>query len=378
MINSNHVLELIQTNNLKTNSNNQILFKPNVEHQYNYPLKSPLSLRYFNFRGESVYKQVPDLDKLITYREGGKPEAQEIKEKKLLSPSKFKVLLNKEIIPNFYKLIIKAPLLAKKAKPGNFVILMNEETSERLPMTLTDWNLEEGTITIIYQEAGFSTREFTEIKEGDHLYSLVGPLGNAIPIKNYGTVLLGGGCYGIGGILPLAKALKAAGNYVIVILEARNKVLFYLDEEYEKVADEIIYCTSDGSKGLKGKVDVGINHVINSGRKINRSHFIGCNYMMMTASNTTKIKEPIPTYVNLNTIMIDGTGMCGCCRLTLYEEDGEVTKFACVDGPAFNGHLINWDELFNRGDQFELPETEIYQTHSCKAIDKFFTGADNE
>jgi len=377
MINSNHLLTQIQTNDLTTKSNNQILFKPNVKQSYDYPLKNPLNLRYFNFRGEPVYKHVPDLDKLITYREGQGFEAEEIKEKLDSPPSKFKVLLNKEIIPNFYKLIIEAPLLAKKAKPGNFVILMNEETSERLPMTLSDWDPEEGTITIIYQEAGFSTREFTEIKEGDHLFSLVGPLGNEIPIKNYGTVLLGGGCYGIGGILPLAKALKAAGNYVIVILEARNKILFYLEEEYEKVADEIIYCTSDGSKGLKGKVDVGINYVINSGRKIDRSHFIGCNYMMMTASNTTKLKE-IPTYVNLNTIMIDGTGMCGCCRLTLYEEDGEVTKFACVDGPAFNGHLINWEELFNRGDQFERPETEIYQTHSCKAIDKFMAGEDNE
>jgi NADH dehydrogenase/NADH:ubiquinone oxidoreductase subunit G len=378
MVKSNPVLKLVQEENLKSTSNNQILFKPDVGTQYNHPLKESLNLRYFNFRGEPVYNQVSDLDELINYREGQKPEPQEIKEKEVKSKSKFKVLLNQEIIPNFYKLIIEAPLLARKAKPGNFVILMREEVSERLPMTLTDWNTKEGTITIIYQEAGFSTRELTEIKEGDYLYSLVGPLGNAIPIANYGTVLLGGGCYGIGGILPIAKAMKAAGNYVIVILEARNKILFYLEDEYEKVADQIIYCTSDGSKGLKGKIDVGINHVINSGKKINRSHFIGCNYMMMTASNATKIEEPIPTYVNLNTIMIDGTGMCGCCRFTIYEDDKEITKFACVDGPAFNGHQIHWEELFNRGGQFERPETEIYQTHSCKAIDKLSLGEDNE
>ncbi len=378
MLKSNPIIKQIDSENLKSKLGNQILFISNLNKQFTSPIKSPLNLKYFNYRGELVYNQVPDLNELINYREGHKPQIKETKEKEIVSESKFKVILNEEIIPNFYKLVIESPLIAQKARPGNFVILMKEEFSERLPMTLTDWDTKNGTITIIFQEAGFSTRELTEIEEGDYIYSIVGPLGNEIPIKNYGTVLLGGGCYGIGGILPLAKALKAAGNYVIVILEARNKILFYLEDEYEKVADEIIYCTSDGSKGLKGKIDVGINYILNSGKKIDRSHFIGCNYMMMTASNATKLKEPIPTYVNLNTIMIDGTGMCGCCRFTIYEGDKEVTKFACVDGPAFNGHKIHWEELFNRGDQFERPETEIYQTHSCKAIDKFISGDENE
>ena len=324
------------------------------------------TLKSFIYRGEPIYNQVNDLRELIDYNKSVKDGfSDEIKVQEQ-TKSAFKVLSNKEIVPNTYELIVEAPLIAKKAKPGNFIILMKNKESERLPLTLSDWDINKGILKIYYQEKGFSTRELTSLKNNDYIFSIVGPLGEEYPIKNYGTVLLGGGCYGNAAIYPIAKALKEVGNRIIVILEGKNKELFYLEKEFEKISDEIIYCTSDGSKGLKGKVNVGINHVFNKEEKIDRCHFVGCNYMMMEASNTTKTYGEIPTSVALSTIMIDGTGMCGGCRLTLIKDGKEITKFACVDGPIFDGHLVKWDELIHRCNQFDFNETQIYQTHSCK------------
>ena len=283
----------------------------------------------------------------------------------------FKILKNGEIVPNIYELTVEAPLIAKKAKPGNFVLIMKEENSERIPMTLSNWDASKGTITIYYQERGYSTKELTELLDGDYIYSVVGPLGNAIAIKKFGTVLLGGGCYGIGAIYPIAKEAKLKGNKIIVILEARNKILFYLQKEFEALADKVIYYTSDGSKGFKGKIEDAIEHVLKEGTKIDWCYFIGCKQMMRNASNATKEFGSIPTYVSLSTTMIDGTGMCGGCRLTLLENGKEIIKFACVDGPTFNGHLVNWDELIDRGIQFELPEVFIYQNHFCKILERY-------
>jgi ferredoxin--NADP+ reductase len=251
---------------------------------------------------------------------------------------------------------------------------MKEEISERIPLTISDWDTVKGNITLYYQEAGYSTMELTDLNIGDYLYSVVGPLGIDIEINNFGTVLLAGGCYGNGAIYPIAKALKSAGNKVIIILEARNENLFYLEKEFEEISDLIVHCTSDGSKGLKGKILTGLEHIINQGINLDRAFFIGCTYMMRDASNYTKENGNIPTFVSLNTIMIDGTGMCGCCRLTLIQDGKEITKFACIDGPIFNGHHIKWDELFSRSERFEEPEISIYQTHSCKAIEKFNAG----
>ena len=243
-------------------------------------------------------------------------------------------------------------------------------------MSLADWDAEQGTITIIFQERGFSTKELTEIKKDDHLYSVVGPLGNEVEMKNFGTVLLGGGCYGIGAIYPYAKKLKELGNTVIVLLEARNKHLFFMEDKYETLVDRVLYCTSDGSKGLKGKVDTGIDALLKEGIKIDRSFFIGCNYMIMDASNFTKYHSQIPTFVCLNTIMIDGTGMCGGCRFTLIEGDKEVTKFACVDGPVFDGHKIKWEDIMARETQFYDTEILVYQHHSCRAIERYLEKLD--
>jgi ferredoxin--NADP+ reductase len=245
---------------------------------------------------------------------------------------------------------------------------MAHEESERIPLTLSDWNSEKGTITVFYQVAGFSTKELARVGKDKSLYSVVGPLGNPIEIANYGTVLLGGGCYGIGGIYPVAKSLKEAGNTVMVLLEAKNELLLYLEEVFKNIADEMYYCTSDGSKGIKGKIKEGLSHIFEEKKQINRCYFIGCKYMMKDAVEFTEDHGRIPTYVSLNTIMIDGTGMCGGCRLSLEKEGDMITKFACVDGPTFDGHLVKWDELIKRKEQFSLSEKEVYQEDFCRAL----------
>lgn len=332
----------------------------------------------FVYRGEKLSDQVADLRVLVDYKnlkqteEQTEESAEELD--KPIEKKRFKVISNDEVAPNMFRLIIHAPLIAKKAKAGNFILLMQHEYSERTPLTLSDWNFDDGTITVYFQERGYSTRELTGANAGDVIYSLVGPLGNAIKIKNFGTVLMGGGCYGMGAIYPVAKAAKAAGNRVIMILEASSKFKLYLEEEFEKLVDSVIYVTSDGSAGLKagthGKISDGIQHVLNN-EKVDFCYFVGCKMMMMEASNTTKEKN-IPTLVSLNTIMLDGTGMCGACRLTVFEEEGkEITKYACVDGPHFDAHTIKWNELLQRGIIFERDEVNVYRSHSCKALTKF-------
>lgn len=350
------------------------IFKTSFEENFSEFIDKPSKLGSFKYRGEKIINQVPDLKQLIEYRTFRKSGEKIIPSEKKAKKTRYKTISNIEVALNFYKLVIEAPLIAKKAKPGNFIIIMKEETSERIPLTISDWNITKGIITLYYQEVGYSTLELTELKPEDYIYSVVGPLGNEISIKKYGTVLLAGGCYGNGAIYPIAKALKSVGNKVIVILESRNENLFYLEKEFEKVADQLIYCTSDGSKGLKGKITTGLEHLFNQGTEIDWCYFIGCIYMMRDASNFTKDHRNIPTYVSLNTIMIDGTGMCGCCRLTLIQDGREVNKFACVDGPTFNGHQVNWEGLISRSKRFQEAEISIYQKRSCKAIEILKSG----
>lgn len=268
----------------------------------------------------------------------------------------FKILKMKAVVPNMYEIVIEAPIIARKAKPGQFVIIIPDETGERVPFTISDWDLEKGTITIFFQETGVSTMKMACMKEGDALVSVVGPLGKPSEIDNYGTVLLGGGCYGIGGIFPIARALKEAGNKIIISIEARSKYLLYNLENLESVADELIMTTSDGSSGNTGKVHNVIQSLLDRGEKIDRALFMGCNFMLMISSEATK-PHKIPTRVALNTLMVDGTGMCGCCRCTV---EGK-TKYACVDGPEFDGHEVNWEELFARCGHYVDAESMAYQ-----------------
>ncbi len=274
----------------------------------------------------------------------------------------FKILSNEAVVPNIYEMVIEAPIIAEKAKPGQFVILIPNETGERVPFTISDWDSGKGTITIFFQETGVSTMKLACMKEGDVLTSVVGPLGKPSEIGNYGTILLGGGCYGIGGIYPIAKALKEAGNRVIVALEARSKYLIYNLERLKAVSDRFVMSTSDGSTEFTGKVHGVIQTLIEQGEKIDRAHFIGCNFMLMMSSEATK-PHNIETRVALNALMVDGTGMCGCCRCSV---DGK-TKYVCVDGPEFDGHKVDWEELFKRGGHYHGDEAMAYQFFSgCK------------
>lgn len=256
---------------------------------------------------------------------------------------KFQILEKQEIAPNTHEIIINAPEVAKKALPGQFIILMVDEKSERVPYTLCDWDAEKGTITLIVLEKGQSSRKLVLLQAGDKLAHVVGPLGVPLEIKRYGKVVLAAGCYGIGAIVPIAKAMKKAGNRVTVITEARSSYLHYYRDKLESICDEMCLTTIDGSMDVKGHAVDVIAQKLKDGEKIDCVIAIGCPFMMMLTGQETK-PYGVKTLAALNPIMLDGTGMCGACRVTV----GDQTKFACVDGPFFDAHLIDWDELRDR------------------------------
>jgi len=255
----------------------------------------------------------------------------------------FKIIEKREVVPNFHELVIEAPNIAKKARPGQFVILMADEKSERVPYTLIDWEPDRGTITLVVQEVGQSSRKLILMEAGEAVAHLVGPLGVPLEIETYGTVALAAGCYGIGSILSIGRAMKEKQNQVIAIVEARSHYLQYYADRLEASADEFIQTTIDGSEGLKGHAVDILERRLKGGEKIDRVIVVGCLFMMML---TAKATEPfgIKTLVALNPIMLDGTGMCGACRVAI----GDKTKFACVDGPFFDAHQVDWDELRDR------------------------------
>ena len=275
----------------------------------------------------------------------------------------YEIVEKREEVPNIHRLVIREPFIAEKTKPGQFVILMPDEVGERIPLTIADVNKD--TFTVFVVELGITSAKVCALKKGDKLYSVVGPLGMPATIEKYGTVVLGGGCYGIANLYPLAKALKAAGNKVITIIEARSSYLLYYKDELAKVSDEFYISTADGSEGFKGHVQDVLDKLIKDDYHFDHAKFIGCTYMMMNCAHITSPYR-IPTKVSLNTIMLDGTGMCGCCRVSV---DGE-TKFACVDGPEFDGHKVNWVELMKRKSAYQEEEMISYQTgpHVCKAL----------
>jgi ferredoxin--NADP+ reductase len=273
-------------------------------------------------------------------------------------------IIEKSEIFNVHKLVITAPEIAHSIQAGQFVIVMGNEYSERIPLTVSDWNTDAGTITLYILEVGISTLELARMKIGDSIYAVTGPLGVPSKIKNYGTVVLGGGCYGIGGIYPIAKACKEAGNKVISIIEARYSAMFYHEKELHAVSDQVLYATSDGSKGVRGKVEDVIGEMLEKGVKVDHAFFIGCTQMLERCSEATR-PYAVPTKVALNSIMLDGTGMCGACRVSV----GGQTKFACVDGPEFDGHEVDWKELYTRKNAYIECETVAYQSysHECMA-----------
>jgi ferredoxin--NADP+ reductase len=263
-------------------------------------------------------------------------------------------ILEKKILSETVKLMkVKAPLVAKKAIAGQFIILRIDEKGERIPLTIADYDRKEGTVTVIFMEVGKTTKQLGTLEVGDSLLNFVGPLGQPSEIEKYGTVVMIGGGVGIAPLYPIVRELKNAGNYVISILGARNKELLMLENEIEEYSDELHICTDDGSKGHKGFVSDVLQKLIDNGKKIDIVWAIGPVIMMKVVANLTK-KYDLKTIVSLNPIMVDGTGMCGGCRVSI----GGETKFACVDGPEFDGHLVDFDNLMLRNRRFVCEEGE--------------------
>ena len=250
---------------------------------------------------------------------------------------------------------VEAPLIAKARKPGNFIILRISEEGERVPLTIASSDPTKGTIKIIAQIVGVSTEKLARLNVGDTILDLVGPLGRPTDIHNVGTVLACGGGVGVAPMLPIVEAMKKAGNRVVSVLAARNKELIILEDEIRKWSDEVIIMTDDGSYGQKGLVTQGAEAVINR-EKVDECIAIGPAIMMKYTALLTK-KYNIPTQASLNSIMVDGTGMCGACRVTV----GGKTKFTCVDGPEFDAHQIDFDEMMMRLGGYRNEEKEAYE-----------------
>ncbi len=251
-----------------------------------------------------------------------------------------KILEKESLGPKINLIKLKVPHIVRKAKPGQFVILRIHERGERIPMSIADLDLENDILTIIFQEVGKSTAELATFKPGETLSDVIGPLGKPTPIKNYGTSVCVGGGIGIAPLHPIAKALKGCGNKVISIIGARSKELLFMEEEMRKISDELLITTDDGSYGTRGLVSEPLAEMLKNKKKIDFVMAIGPVPMMKAVCYVTKPYR-IKTMVSLNPIMIDGTGMCGVCRVSV----GGETKFACVDGPDFDGHKVDFDEL---------------------------------
>lgn len=268
-----------------------------------------------------------------------------------------KIIKKEQLNNNVVKLIIDAPRIAEKRKAGHFVIVKIDDKGERIPLTIADADAKKGTITLVIQKVGVTSHKLSLMEEGDILTDVVGPLGNATEIENEGTVLCAGGGVGIAPLLPIARAFKEAGNRVVSVLAARNKDLIILEEEMKECSDELIIMTDDGSYGKQGLVTHGMEEILDK-EKVNLAVTIGPAIMMKFASQTTK-KYNVPTIASLNTIMVDGTGMCGACRVTV---DGK-TKFVCVDGPEFDAHKIDFDEMIMRLGAYQEQERKDYENY---------------
>ncbi len=274
-------------------------------------------------------------------------------------------ILEKQILSPTVKLVVvHAPLVAGKAKAGQFVIVRMNEYGERIPLTIADFNSTAGNITLIFQEVGKSTMQMGTLEVGDGFLNVVGPLGHPTEIKNYGTVVMVGGGVGVAPLFPITRALKQAGNKVISVIGARNQSLLFWEERMRAVSDELIVCTDDGSYGRKALITEPLQEIL-IGNKIDRVWAIGPAVMMKFASATTRPFN-VPTIVSLNTIMIDGTGMCGGCRVVL---DNGGAQFVCVDGPEFDAHRVDWDSLLARLSFYreeELEAVKRYKDHACR------------
>lgn len=266
-----------------------------------------------------------------------------------------KIVEKEHFSKNVVKLVIAAPEIARNRKAGHFVIVRYGDKGERVPLTIAGADAKKGTITLVIQKVGVTSHKVASLEVGDELTDVVGPLGMATHIEKVGTVLAAGGGVGVAPLLPIVEALKKAGNRVVTVLAARNKDLIILEEQMKQFSDEVIIMTDDGSSGNKGLVTHGMEEVIER-ETVDMAVTIGPAIMMKYAALTTK-KYQIPTVASLNTIMVDGTGMCGACRVTV---DGK-TKFVCVDGPEFDAHQVDFDEMLQRLGAYKEEEALAYE-----------------
>ncbi len=273
----------------------------------------------------------------------------------------YEVLDKIELADKMVGLEISAEIVAAKAEAGQFVIIRTNKEGERIPLTIADFDREEGSIKIVFQVVGKTTEELADMNPGDHLETFTGPLGKPTEVKNFGTVLIVGGGAGIAPTFPVARAMKEAGNEVISIIGARTEDLLFYEKEIGSVSNQLYIATDDGSKGKKGRVTDVLTDLIEEKKTILRVFAVGPVPMMRAVVDITK-KAGILTIVSLNPIMVDGTGMCGACRVTV----GDETKFACVDGPDFKGHEVDFDELTARQNMYKKMESRSLEAYNKK------------
>lgn len=276
----------------------------------------------------------------------------------------YEILKKEKLNASVTLMLIHAPLVAKKAKAGQFIILQVEENGERIPLTVADYDRNNGTVTVIFQVVGTTTKKLDMLEKGNKLHTFVGPLGNATNISNYKKVAIVGGGVGCAIAYPIAKAIKSTGAKVHSIIGFRNNDLVILKNEFENVSDELFLVTDDGSTGTKGLVTDILKKLIENKGDYDVVFAVGPLMMMKCVSDLTK-KYDIKTVVSMNPIMIDGTGMCGGCRLTV----GDKMKFACIDGPDFDGHKVDFDEAIKRGKMFLNEERKSYE-NTCNLLKK--------
>lgn len=267
--------------------------------------------------------------------------------------SRYEILDKKRLAADVYQYIIKAPAVAEKHHPGQFVIIQTTENGERIPLTIVESRSKDGTIRIIFQTVGKTTSDLAQLEPGDDLFTVAGPLGSPTHLDRFGTVVCIGGGIGAAPLLPIVRGLKEKGNRILTILGARSSELLILKPEMQDGSDELFITTDDGSEGQKGFVTDVLKQLIESDRHIDQVVTIGPPIMMKMTAETTRA-HGIPTIASLNTIMVDGTGMCGGCRIHVDNE----TKFVCVDGPEFDAHLVDWDEMLKR--------QNIYKDYECQ------------
>ena len=277
----------------------------------------------------------------------------------------YKIVKREVLVPNTIYIKVEAPAISQKARPGQFIILRVDDVGERFPMSLAGWDKDEGTIEITFGIMGKSTMKLAALEEGDCIRDVAGPLGNPTEIDYYGNVLCACGHFGIGPMATVMEALKEKGNRIITVLEAKDETSLFWEDRLKKFSDELHIVIGDGSRGGKVQVDEFVKEYLENGNKVDRAFAFGRVFMMMECSKATK-PFGVKTIVSLTPIMVDGTGMCGCCRVSICEE----TKFTCVDGPEFDGHLVDWELLIKRKQAYLREEALAYNLWDVETLRK--------